>query len=189
MRKRKSSCHRYILLHLPVIPPTVAMIVNHLPARIDPPLRCMFGFYYPDTILIHHKYRTKRSHQRQQQTHLNESPKARCEPSTHTLLHSIRPSYIFLTQQHSSSFISQTFGACIRLPLPSRKTHLIEQDNHFMDRCENCGGEGHPTKECPVPRCYTCLKLGHLARACPDQICRNCHQRGHEARDCTETKQ
>ncbi len=40
------------------------------------------------------------------------------------------------------------------------------------DRCYNCGGSGHMSRDCPEPRkeqsCYNCGKGGHMSRDCPE---------------------
>merc|ERR1711904_541546 len=58
--------------------------------------------------------------------------------------------------------------------------------------CHNCGGYGHPEKECPSGKsCNTCWGFGHLAKNCPSyddwrrgMECYICGGEGHEAKNC-----
>ncbi|KNC77803.1 hypothetical protein SARC_09751 [Sphaeroforma arctica JP610] len=73
-------------------------------------------------------------------------------------------------------------------------------------RCYNCDGIGHISRECTGPRregaggggsgnCYNCGKSGHISRDCveprdpnssrqDDRMCYNCNQSGHISREC-----
>ncbi|PYI15931.1 hypothetical protein BO99DRAFT_236041 [Aspergillus violaceofuscus CBS 115571] len=78
MRMRKSSCHRYILLHLPVMPPTVAMIVNHSLTQVDPSQHVRPFFFSPTQILFSFTTSIEQS------DHISDS-------SRHTSMNSPRP--------------------------------------------------------------------------------------------------
>lgn len=52
----------------------------------------------------------------------------------------------------------------------------------YTKNCDNCGGRGHISKECPSPKqCGSCGGVDHIAKECPlkHKRCDICGLRGH----------
>lgn len=69
-----------------------------------------------------------------------------------------------------------------------RTPRYFDQDGEYDERCFNCGGTGHKSRDCPHPvkqrPCYICGEFGHQARRCPNTLCFRCFKPGHIARSC-----
>ena len=80
----------------------------------------------------------------------------------------------------------------VRLELPNNKTSLpyaLSIDNNPMRLkhngqtrvCNNCLGEDHIMRNCPLYTCRECGKTGHREAQCPYVRCYRCQRLGHKS--------
>eukprot|EP01134_Creolimax_fragrantissima_P004013 CFRG4013T1 len=138
-------------------------------------------------------------HDNEKDEHMNDVSEPEKRNHSDDTLHGDSSSYKNKCDNQSSEWSTDRSG--------NSRTHdrELSRDRGDGQRCYNCEGLGHLSRDCPKPRkagggtdqaCYNCQKTGHISRDCPeprqsggrpdDRACYNCHQHGHISRDCPQ---
>lgn len=108
----------------------------------------------------------------------NECPKenlicSQCRKEGHDFFHCTTSSgkqFCLICNEHG-----HTHWNCVNKPSPSNKVFT----------CNNCGKEGHRSRECTELRaCKECQKPGNTRATCPERTCRKCCKKGHTGPNC-----